>query len=136
MVEIKILKVISDEVGVQTNNGTPGSALYTVPFQLSSTPSSIWADIFVQNWNHPPRFTSMHRPGIARVIRDRIILDGTTIEEVEKYHQDTLKLVVDLANKQVEDHEKESHRHEELKEISEQKHRNNVRDVSNRIKFD
>lgn len=40
----------------------------------------------------------MHRPGIARVAGDRIIVDGTTIEEVEKYHRETLLAVLDRVN--------------------------------------
>lgn len=33
--------------------------------------------------------------GIARIDSDRIILDGTTIEEVKQYHRDTLILCVE-----------------------------------------
>lgn len=51
-------------------------------------------EAFIKTWNQPPQFTTMHRPGIARVSGDRVILDGTTIEEVEKYHRDTLKLSI------------------------------------------
>ena len=49
-------------------------------------------------WDSPRTFTSMHRPGIAKVIGNKIILDGTTIEEVKKYHQETLTVVVKEAN--------------------------------------
>ena len=136
MTPIKMLKVISDEVTVPRNDGTPGSALYAVPIQLSGTPSRLWVDLFIQNWNHPPKFTSMHRPGIAKVIGSRIVLDGTTIEEVEKCHQETLKIAVELANKQAEDHEKESHRRQEEKEALQQKHRNKVQNISKKINFD
>jgi hypothetical protein len=136
MASIKILKVLLGEVGIPRNDGIPGSALYAVPFQISGVPSSIWVDLFIQNWDHPPRFTSMHRPGIARVIGDRIILDGTTIEEVEKYHQTTLKEVVEFVNKLAEDYEKELRRGGEEREASEQKHRKNVQDISKNIKFD
>ncbi len=40
----------------------------------------------------------MHRPGIASVQGDRIVLDGTTIDELERYHLKTLKLVVRQLN--------------------------------------
>ena len=40
----------------------------------------------------------MHRPGIASVVGDRIILDGTTVEEIEKHHRDTLTVVVERVN--------------------------------------
>jgi len=136
MTSIKILKVIPGEVGIPRNDGTPGSALYAVSFQISDVPSSIWVDLFIKNWDHPPRFTSRHRPGIASVIGDRIILDGTTIEEVEKYHQATLKEVVELVNKLAENYEKDLRRREEDGEASEQKHRKNVQDISKNIKFD
>jgi hypothetical protein len=34
----------------------------------------------------------MHRPNIARGTGDKVVLDGTTIEEIEKYHKETLVL--------------------------------------------
>ena len=40
----------------------------------------------------------MHRPGIASVQADKIILNGTTIDEVKKYHRSTLVLCVNVAN--------------------------------------
>lgn len=46
----------------------------------------------------------MHRPGIARVTGDRIVLDGTAAEEVARYHQRTLGLVVDATNAQHAEH--------------------------------
>ncbi|MGH7949443.1 MAG: toll/interleukin-1 receptor domain-containing protein, partial [Candidatus Binataceae bacterium] len=89
--EIKIVGVIVDEVGQPRNDGSRGSALYTVPFRLSATPSREWAIVFIDAWNSPPRFTTMHRPGIARVEGARVVLDGTTIDEVEQYHLETLR---------------------------------------------
>lgn len=93
-----------DEAGITQpkNDGTRGSALYAVPFQLSSRPDNRWADLVVANWDRPPRWTTMHRPGIARVVGDRIVLDGTTIEEVQNYHLETLKLAVKVTNEQAE----------------------------------
>src|ERR1700739_1747494 len=95
---VKIIGVIEEDVGVPRNDGSPGSALYEVPFQLSREPSERWAEFFIDAWNRPREFTTMHRPGIARVEGDRVILDGTTIEEVERYHLKTLKLAVERAN--------------------------------------
>jgi len=107
---LKIIGIIADQVSAPRDDGTPGSALYRVPFRLSYVPSQFWAEAFVQAWNMPPQFTSMHRPGIARVIGNTIVLDGTTLEEVEKYHRDTLRLCVNEANKRVELHMKEKER--------------------------
>ena len=39
---------------------------------------------------------------LAIAYGNQVILNGTTIEEVEKYHKDTLRLVVEVANKQLE----------------------------------
>lgn len=80
------------------NDGTRGSALYKVALKLSKTPSFEWKRIFVETWNNPPRFSTMHRPFIASVVGDDIILDGTTIEEISKYHMPTLEICVKKAN--------------------------------------
>lgn len=92
--------------GIDTNSmtsprldGSPGSALYMVPITLDITPDGMWAHLLVQHWNNPSRWTSMHRPGIASVSGSTIRLDGTTIDEVERYHVETLKLAVEAANR-------------------------------------
>jgi len=99
------MEIVAEEVGTPRNYGTPGSALYMVPIRLSRRPSADWARLFVQVWDNPPSYSTMHRPGIASVIGDRIILDGTTVEEIEKYHRDTLKVVVERVNQLIAEHE-------------------------------
>src|SRR6266508_6173293 len=133
---IKITGVIADEVSVPRNDGTRGSALYRVPLQLSGHPTTEWAELFVATWNRPPQFTTMHRPGIARVVGDRVILDGTTIEEVEKYHRDTLVLVIERVNQLIA--ERETVRQKQLAERSEteKQHIEALREASKRLKFD
>ena len=96
--DIRIEGVILDEVTVPAMDGTSGSVLYAIPFKLSRKPSSIWERSFIETWNHPPTYTSMHRPGIAHVRGAKIILDGTTMEEVKQVHRNTLKLAVTKAN--------------------------------------
>ena len=96
--DIEILGIITDEVTVPKMDGSRGSALYKIPFRLNKFPSQLWGELFTRNWNSPPRFTTMHRSGIAQVIGDKIILDGTTIEEVRDYHRETLKLCVEKSN--------------------------------------
>ena len=133
---LRITGIIADKVTTPRMDGTRGSALYGVPFRLSRRPPSGWSDLFVQSWNRPPQFTSMHRPGIASVEGDVIWLRGTTLEEVEKYHRDTLKLVVDQANKNLERirSEEEAKRFKEAER--ERLHRESVEDASKRISFD
>jgi hypothetical protein len=133
---IKIIGLIEEEVGEPRNDRTPGSALYEVPFRLSREPSEPWREFFVDAWNRPPEFTSMHRPGIARVEGDRIILDGTTVEEVERYHLKTLKLAVERANElNAEWSRVKDRRNSRLKDERDQ-HRRHVKEVAKRLKFD
>ena len=104
---VRILGVVVDQVTAPRNDGTPGSALYRIPFQLSRRPSSDWASVFVQKWDRPTSFTTSHRPGIASVVGDKVYLDGTTIEEVETTHRDTLVLALQEMNRLIADHERE-----------------------------
>ena len=89
-----------DGVGRPRNDGTRGSGFYKVPLRLSRRPSSEWAQLFVQCWDRPPQLTTMHRPGIARVSGDTIVLDGTTMAELETYHAKTLRFCVENVNEQ------------------------------------
>ncbi len=107
---IRIVGLIANEVGTPRNDGTRGSALYAVPFQLSRRPTPSWADHFVQTWNNPPSYSTRHRPRIARVEGDRIILDGTTVEELAEVHRSTLRVVVARVNQDIEEWERTQHR--------------------------
>ena len=132
---IHILGIITDQVTVPKMDGTRGSALYKIPFRLSKRPSALWQELFVHFWNSPPRFTTMHRPGIASVYDDQIILDGTTIEEVHDYHRETLILCVNLANEKEAKIIKEEQLKKEREETQRNKHFSNVKSVAEDIKF-
>lgn len=133
---VKIKGILVNEVTQPLNDGTRGSALYKIPFELNKQPSYDWIDLFINAWNRPSRFTSMHRPGIASVYGNRIVLDGTDIEEVEKYHKDTLKLAVEVANNTL----KEIKEKQKLRETQErqklEEHKSKLGDISKRINFD
>lgn len=133
---IEIVGVIVDEVTEPTRDGTPGSALYTVPLRLNREPSSLWSDIFVQTWNSPPSLTSMHRPGIARVFGAKIVLDGTTIEEVKKYHRETLVLCVNRANSEEANILEHKRRENERRLQQSEAHRKRVEDIADDLSFD
>ena len=78
----------------------------------------------------------MHRPGISSVVGDRISLDGTTMEELGRYHLTTLKLAVAAANadrKQASEQEKAARKR--AQEAAETHCATNA-DVANRLKFD
>jgi len=129
--------------GIDTNSmtsprldGTRGSALYMVPITLDVAPDHTWVQLFLRHWDRPPRFTTMHRPGIASVVGSSIRLNATTVEEIERYHAATLKLAVDAANRDraalAEHEEAESSR---LAEESARR-RAAAEDIAGRIRFD
>ena len=133
---LKIVGVIVDEVTEPTMDGNRGCALYTVPFRLNRRPSTIWSEIFIHRWNSPPCFTSMHRPGIASVSGAKIILDGTTIEEVKKYHRETLVLCVDLANQEEAKYLERKRREKDRKREQTEAHRRSVENLTDDLFFD
>jgi len=133
---IRLLGVATEEVGRPRSDGTPGSALYRVPIRLSRAPSYAWVELFVQVWDRPPRWTSMHRPGIASVSGDMIILDGTTLDEVQRVHRDTLKLVVETVNERMAAEEERSRQAAAALAQREARHRAEVDRLAREITFD
>lgn len=133
---IKLIDVIVDEVGEPRGDRTRGTALYSVPFRLSRTPSPLWTKLFIEAWNRPPMFTSMHRPGIARISGERVILDGTTIEEVERYHLATLKLAMTQANQHLAALEKKSAEQQAAFRQKSDEHKKHVAEIASRLRFD
>lgn len=133
---IKIIGIIANEVGTPRLDGSRGSALYEVPFQLSAQPSPEWAELFRRVWDRPPSWSTRHRPGIGRVEGDRIILDGTTVEEVAQVHRDTLKLVVEEVNRIVAEHEVKQRGENERQSELLRGHKESVKDAAKRISFD
>lgn len=133
---IRIVGVVVDEVSEPLLDGTRGSGLYRVPLRLSRKPSAEWAGLFVRTWDHPPRFTTMHRPGIVAVQGDRVILDGTTMDEVERYHRDTLLLVLDEVNREIVKREASQQKRVETERQRREEHRRSVEAFAGRLSFD
>lgn len=133
---IKILKIVKDEITLPKMNGAVGSALYSIPFELNRNPDQHWINLFVSTWNRPPQRTNRHRPGIASVIGNRLILDGTTIEEVASTHRQTLLLCILEANEKYEYFI--SQRKQESTEMSKDQDqlRKSISDAADKIKFD
>lgn len=132
---IRIAGVIVDEIGTPRRDGTRGSALYSVPFRFSRHPPTEWSQLFIQAWDHPSSYTSMHRPGIARIHGDKVILNGTTVEEVEKYHRDTLILAAEEANKGYAEWQRRRQAEEERERARLNAHKQSVEDAAKRLKF-
>lgn len=133
---IKIVGVITESVSRPRGDGTAGSALYRVPIRLSSRPGPAWAAHFAATWDNPPRWTGMHRPGIARVSGDTLTLDGTTMEEVEQYHSETLRHVVAKVNADVAQHERDAHARAERDAEEARKHEATVSEIGSRLNFE
>ena len=133
---IRIVGVDTDGVGEPTMDGSKGSALYRIPLLLNHTPEPFWVSHFVETWNHPPAWTTMHRPGIASIQGDRIILDGTTIDELERYHLTTLKLVVKVLNEQTAEHRGAKRAQRDAEAAAREAHLNQIRETTERLRFD
>jgi hypothetical protein len=133
---VRIVGVIADEVTEPRNDGTPASALYTVPFRLSKPVSHDWAAVFEQVWNRPPRYTSRHRPGIAHARGSRIVLNGTTIAEVQGVHRDTLILCVEETNRIVGEQENRQKADREARQRATDEHQRHIQEAARRIRFD
>jgi hypothetical protein len=101
LVPLEIVGVDPSTVGSPRADGTSGSGLYSVPIRLSRSVSYEEGALLSSLWDAPPEFTSMHRPGTARVVRDEFILTATTIDEVASHHARTLRLVVDAFNERM-----------------------------------
>jgi TIR domain len=133
---IRIIGVDEDGVTQPRNDGTAGSGLYKVPLRLNRKPSITWMRLLPAVWDHPPEFTTMHRPGIASVSGDRIILDGTTMEEVERYHAATLRKVIPEVNRKVAEQEAAEREKRNQADDDRRAHDESVREAAKRIKFD
>lgn len=133
--EIRIKGILLDEVGEPLNDGSPGSALYKIPFELNKRPDYNWSELFRQTWDRPPQWSNMHRPGIGYISGTKIILDGTTIEEVKKYHKDTLKLVVETVNKRYNEIKLQEKLKKEREEQERNRHQNNLKNIADDIEF-
>lgn len=78
----------------------------------------------------------MHRPGIASVSGDRIVLNGTTMAEVERYHVETLRLVVEATNRDRRALAEQQDRECEAENALVTDHERSVDEIAKRLRFD
>jgi len=78
----------------------------------------------------------MHRPGIASVVGETIVLDGTTFDEVKRYHRDTLKLALAATNRQYNELRAQRIAEEEKERARVESHRLEVSKQAGDISFD
>ena len=133
--DIVIQRLIVDQITEPSLDGTAGSALYRVPFELSRKAPRDWAELCIRNWDHPPTFTTRHRPGTMSISGSRLWLNRTTIEEVRDVHRETLVAVIGVTNATYRQHiEEQSRRRQAIAETS-RAHGANVRNVARDIEF-
>jgi hypothetical protein len=95
---IRIVGIVKEGVGQPRSDASPGSALYRVPLRLSRTPSQVWVELLVECWDNPPKQSATHRPGILSVVGDTIVLDSTSLDDLEEVHIATLKSCIEMVN--------------------------------------
>ena len=78
----------------------------------------------------------MHRPGILSVQGDRLVLDGTTIEEIASTHRQTLELVLDQVNREIATAEEQQRQQHLQEQKCKDEHRRNVEEAAKRLRFD
>ena len=135
MEPLKLTGVIVKDVGEPRDDGTAGSALYEVPIGLNRPPDPIEQALLVRHWDLPPQFTTSHRPGIMWVGSDRIVLQGTTIDELERTHAKTLQLVLDKTNEEANEIRARQAAAAAERDLRQRQHADHVKDVASRIKF-
>jgi len=67
---------------------------------------------------------------------DRIVLDGTTIDELERYHLTTLKLVVRQLNERTGQYVRTERKRVEGAKQAAAEHDRRVRETAQRLRFD
>lgn len=133
---VRITGVDTEDIGHPLGDGSRGSALYRIPLRLNRVPPRVWSAAFPDAWRSPPAWTTMHRRDIASIQGDRIILDGTTIEELERYHLTTLKLVVAQLNERTSQHLEAERARLEARDRAAAEHERVVREAAERLRFD
>ncbi len=133
---LSIIEIDVEHVGQPRSDGNPGSALYRVPIKLSREPTAREAQFLVHHWDNPTSWSTMHRPGIAHVSGDCLVLDGTTVEEVRDHHTGMLKRVVAATNASEAEAVEADRVERETLAARRAAHEANVKDVAAEIRFD
>jgi len=132
---LELVGVVVEDVGTPRNDGTPGSGLYVVPIRLNREATATEMRLLVETWDRPPSWSTMHRPGILRVHGDRVILDGTTIDEVRDVHATTLRTVIDRVNQLADEERSQAKAEASRLAAAKEAHETHVGEVAAEIAF-
>lgn len=134
-VPFKITGINTALVGTPSNDGSPGSALYAVPFSLSRPLTGAEQDAMVAIWDSPSSYTTSHRPGTARCYSTEFVLAATTLEEVRDHHIKTLHGVVAKVNELSEAQHQREARQEAERKAQADAHAANVENITKDMRF-
>ncbi len=127
---IRITNIIIEQV----TEPQIGARHYKIPLRLSRIPDSEWMRQFLRAWEELKGLASTQLPGVE-IGSDRIILDGTTIDDLEQFHIKVLKQALDEANRISRDkYEKLHDSGDGKKELTQ--HHEYVAEIAKRIRFD
>lgn len=127
---VKLAGVIIE--AMRSPSGSSLDGPYDIPFQLSRVTSPEWEQEFLKAWDG---LTSKGQTVMASVGADRIILNSTTIDNVERVHLDTLKRAVAEANRATREAQEKLRRRAELEEQKKREHLRHVQTVVERLNF-
>lgn len=95
---VRIIGLSTDELRGASAEGADGSTPIMLAVRLSKAPSTNWAALFADAWDHLRDAPRGHRPGMARVEGDRIVLTGMTPRELRDVHRASLDAIVNQVN--------------------------------------
>ncbi len=102
--EDEIIVLQSNDSKIDALCGISAKPLCRISFRLSCHPPNEWKQFFINAWKNPCSYNaSWHDPQIASIEGDKVILNGTTEEQVKKYHRKTLDQAVEVANRQYQE---------------------------------
>ncbi len=130
--EIEVLEIVEEEITTPRTLMSDQTDTYSIPFRVSSVPPLKWVSLFEKLWNNPPAFIQDHRPEIARLVGDKVILDDTNIDEIESVHFGTLQMIIDETNRQYAEWLAEMEMYSKAQEV-EMQFRGHIADVINRL---
>jgi hypothetical protein len=128
---IRVTGIATEAIG--DPGGSPMDDSYDVPFRLSREASPRWEQEFLKAWD---RLSTRGQAVTASVGADQIILNATTIDDVERFYLSVLKRAVAEANRVTREEREKSQHLAEREEQKKQERRRHLMAVVERLNFE